>query len=327
MNADDIVEVLEELDGENIQVHTDNVQVSCPLAPWTHETGGDRSGSFGIRIEPYGASKCHCFACGFKSLSMVPLIEKLQMFQVGEVDLDDLTERVAKLEEEDIRRGVDFDDPWAARERSSEVVHPEVYLRPFRGTYHDYILSRGFSGATLRTWEIGFDEDLQRVIFPVRNRTGGLVGAVGRRVRDNNSRKYHNYWKFPKGRYLYGAHLVPEDQSKVKAVVAVEGPTDVLRTWQEVTDAGLEGLYPVGFLGADPTRMQAQALAELSDQVVLFGDNDKAGRSLNARLATMLAEHSVTATYVTYPKKAAGDPDGLGEMLVSMLKERRLYVA
>ncbi len=83
MTSRDITHFLGLLGAKNIVIDTQRgwVRSSCPLAPWTHETGQDRHPSFGIKIpETYADVPTYtCFTCG-RSGPLPKLLSTLRLF-------------------------------------------------------------------------------------------------------------------------------------------------------------------------------------------------------------------------------------------------------
>lgn len=323
MDKPQILEILEILEADNVLPYAKNVQCSCILARWEHAKGSDSKPSMGISINPKGPSLVHCFACGWKG-TMLKMVQAVAWNQDLENDpeWDALIRRVSDLEEQDVGALVDeiggYEDDTKTM---SEEVLPEVYLEHYNGLAHPYILKRGFEIETLRQWGVGYDEEQKRVVIPVRNRDGGLVGAVGRGIRKHHRPKYLNYWKFEKGLYLHGEHLLPKDPCRI---VVVEGPLDALRVWQECTKAGVE-VNVVSLMGAKPTWKQAEKLARYADELVLFLDNDAAGKEGTDYLYKRLGRRMLV-TAVSYPDPIEGDPDSLGPDLVDLVREPDLLL-
>lgn len=309
MDRDGILWVLEKLGARNVLPKGQNVQLSCPLAGWRkgHKGVEDGKPSMGVMINPRGESLVHCFACQFGG-SLENLV--LELHRLRGEDLTDVLLKVSEMEEQDpawLAESVqDYDAPVDSYE---EKLVSEMELAPMMGKTHRYLLDRGVEIETLKAWRGGFDEVKKRVIFPVRRRDGGLVGAVGRAIHDEQKPKYLNYFAFDKGRYLFGEHLVKAGT----AVVVCEGLLDAVCTWQALGKSGLLDRYSVvSFLGANATVFQLRRLVKYTDEVILFLDNDPAGWSGQLAAAKFLQDKLVLRA-VRYPTTVGGDPASLVE--------------
>jgi DNA primase len=147
-----------------------------------------------------------------------------------------------------------------------------------------------------------------RVMFPIRDRTGRMISFGGRILGDGQP-KYVNGPEtlvFSKRRTLYGLHLAREASRKGAELVAVEGYMDVIALHQ----AGFSGA--VAPLGTALTTEQLEELWRLLPAPILCFDGDAAG----ARAAARAAEAALpalapdrTIRIATLP--AGEDPDTL----------------
>ena len=120
-----------------------------------------------------------------------------------------------------------------------------------------------------------------RVMFPIRDRTGRMISFGGRTLGDGQP-KYVNGPETPlfsKRRTLYGLNLAREAARKGGAVVAVEGYMDVIALHQAGFGAA------VAPLGTALTSEQLEELWRLSPAPVLCFDGDAAGGRAAARAA------------------------------------------
>lgn len=119
-----------------------------------------------------------------------------------------------------------------------------------------------------------YDRFRDRVIFPILNQRGSVIGFGGRIIGDGKP-KYLNSPETPvfqKGNELYGlsqARTAIRDNGRV---LVVEGYMDVVMLAQH----GVE--YAVATLGTACTPVHVQKLLKLADEVVFCFDGDKAGR-------------------------------------------------
>lgn len=325
MNKEEILLVLDHIGATNIQTGTRNVQCSCFLAPWRkgHRSATDSNPSMGILINEKGSSKVHCFACKYGG-DFEKALKDLAKFS-GE-DYADLIKRVGEFEEVDPSVLVDQIPAYEKYDKQKkEIKLSETLLDDIRGQTHKYLLDRGFELETLKEWKSGYDSNYRRAVFPVRNQKGDLVGAVGRTVNDHKI-KYFNYFGFDKSRYLFGEHKVKEGTS----LVVVEGLLDTVKLWQGLKNQGLLDRYSVvGILGSEASFGQCQKMVGLSNEVILFLDNDQTGLSGQTKLAVNL-QKKVLLKSVDYPGSIGNDPDEVvdaGYSLSELLDTSKLIVA
>ena len=128
------------------------------------------------------------------------------------------------------------------------------------------MLSQGKSGE--------YDKFRHRIMFPIHDRRGRVIGFGGRALEDDGP-KYLNSPEtelFHKGRELYGLFLARKSQAKLDRILVVEGYMDVVALAQ----FGFSN--SVATLGTATTGDQAELLFRAADEVVYCFDGDRAGR-------------------------------------------------
>ncbi len=119
-----------------------------------------------------------------------------------------------------------------------------------------------------------YDRFRNRVMFPIHDHRGRLIGFGGR-VLDSGEPKYLNSPETPlfhKGRELYGLHRARDALKREGRVLVVEGYMDVVALAQ----FGLD--YAVATLGTATTRDHLERLFRHVPEVVFCFDGDRAGR-------------------------------------------------
>lgn len=140
------------------------------------------------------------------------------------------------------------------------------------------LLSKGYDIATLNN--IGLsnaDKDVyvNRIIFPLYDLNGRVVGFSGRRYDGIKENKYVNTKGteiFKKGETLYNYHLARENVRSKNEVIVMEGFMAVIRAREnDVKNA-------VGLMGTAMTKEQANLICHLSKNVIVCFDGDEPGR-------------------------------------------------
>ena len=145
-----------------------------------------------------------------------------------------------------------------------------------------------------------------RVVFPIANRSGKIIGFGARTLGDDQP-KYLNSPDTPifdKGQTLYGLHWAREAAKSEWPPVIVEGYTDAI----SMQVAGFS--RAVAPLGTALTEYQLLELWKLAPEPVICFDGDAAGqRAANRALdrALPLLKPDVTLRFVILPEKE--DPD------------------
>ena len=209
-------------------------------------------------------------------------------------------------------RSMDLEAVYAALERANRYFRLQLREHPGRDRAVEYLKSRGLSGELAARFELGFappgweglttalgdagkevrvlehaglvtrreggthyDRFRDRVMFPIRDRRGRVVGFGGRIIGDGEP-KYLNSPDGPvfhKGRELYGQYQVLRGRgSRPARLVVVEGYMDVVALAQYGID------HAVATLGTAATREHLQQLYRSTREVVFCFDGDRAGR-------------------------------------------------
>jgi DNA primase len=248
----------------------------------------------------------HCFGCGahgsaigfmmnFEGLEFIDAVEELARMAGMTVPRD----AVAKPRAEDTLYAVlDAAGRYYAEQLQR---HPEA---------RQYLDRRGLSAEVIRTFGIGYapaawdglssqlggskeqsallqragllsqgksgsyDKFRQRIMFPIHDRRGRVIGFGGRALADDGP-KYLNSPEtelFHKGRELYGMYLARKSQARLERIIVVEGYMDVVALAQ----FGFGNC--VATLGTATTAEQAELVFRAADEVVYCFDGDSAGR-------------------------------------------------
>lgn len=154
-----------------------------------------------------------------------------------------------------------------------------------------------------------YDRYRHRLIFPIQNRTGRVIGFGGRALSAEQKPKYLNSPEtvlFQKSKELYGLHQVISSGSAKKRIIVVEGYMDVLALVQfSVTNV-------VATLGTATTAYHMQLLSKYTREVVFCFDGDNAGRqaawrALESTFSNL--DKDISASFVFLPD--GQDPDSL----------------
>ncbi|ELY5801329.1 DNA primase [Cronobacter sakazakii] len=120
-----------------------------------------------------------------------------------------------------------------------------------------------------------YDRFRERVMFPIRDKRGRVIGFGGRVLGDALP-KYLNSPEtdiFHKGRHLYGLYEVQQSDPNPPRLLVVEGYMDVVALSQYDIN------YAVASLGTATTAEHIQMLFRVTNNVICCYDGDRAGRS------------------------------------------------
>jgi len=280
------------------------ISSSCPLAPWTHEKGADRTPSFGISIHPEGQSRFNCFTC-HQHGTLPHLLKKL-----SECTGDDYSSMISEVETDDLLGGPL--PAWGAKrprgERLGDPINENIIYAYEPANDHPYLRTRGISSDVVERFGLLVDPNdrgVERILVPVRDVAGRLFGFIGRATRDARP-KVRDYHGLPKRLLLLGMeHAITDSRGYT---ILVEGPFDALR---------LQSLgYPaVAAMHSTLTDAQAATLRNHCRSLVCMYDNDKAGRDGRNVVAEKLRKY-MPVMKTAYPK-GYNDP---GELNAAHLK-------
>lgn len=150
-----------------------------------------------------------------------------------------------------------------------------------------------------------YDRFRNRLMFPIHNASGRLVGFGGRTLGDDKA-KYINSNetdRFHKGLLLYGLHLAKKEIRESGRAVLCEGYFDVIGA----VACGLEGA--VAGMGTALTPEQTKQLARFAEEVVVAYDGDNAGENAFRRALPLLLGEGLSVRRARFP--AGHDPDSL----------------
>jgi len=144
-----------------------------------------------------------------------------------------------------------------------------------------------------------------RIIFPVHNQTGKVIGFGARIIKTNDrAPKYINTPEneiYVKSKILYGSWLARQAIDKQDECLLVEGYTDVVSLHQ----AGIENVVASG--GTSLTIDQLRLIKKYTNHLTIIYDGDGAGIKAALRGLDMALEESLDVRLVLIPDKE--DPD------------------
>lgn len=207
----------------------------------------------------------------------------------------------------------------------------------------DYLRQRGLNGSIAKQYQIGFSQEgwhhlekqfplnqrellisgmlikneqgqiydryRNRVMFPIHDRHGRIIGFGGRVLDDTQKPKYLNSPEtviFQKNRELYGLHQILQQKKPIESIIIVEGYLDVIGLAQhQISNA-------VATLGTATSNYHIQLLAKHTKNIIFCFDGDNAGlqaawRGLESSLGSL--HEGLEVKFMFLPK--THDPDSL----------------
>ncbi|MFC1557057.1 DNA primase [candidate division KSB1 bacterium] len=244
--------------------------------------------------------------------------------------------------EEDPQKQQDRERLYVANEFACEWYSNNLWETKTGAAALRYLRGRGFSDETLKTFEIGcaldeweslvkaakqasyeyqtlidaglalrksrndnpYDRFRDRIMFPIKNQFGRIVGFGARKFDNSEGPKYINTPEtavFHKGRVLYGLFHNKDTIRARDMIIMVEGYTDVMALYAHGISLG------AATCGTALTSNQAQLVNRHTKNVVLLYDADTAGVKAALRGAEVLFGANLDVSVVNLGENA--DPD------------------
>jgi DNA primase len=201
----------------------------------------------------------------------------------------------------------------------------EIGFSPGNTLLRDYLYSQGYDYELIKKAGLldhqNFDRFQSRIIFPLRDEKGRLVGFTGRIFPENfPGPKYLNSPEtliFKKSEFLYGLYFSKEHILVQKKIILVEGQMDFLLSWQN----NLKNVVAVS--GSALTENHLRKLKKYSSNLVLAFDNDNAGFQANLRANLLAQKLGFKVFKLIYDGKDLGEYFSLKETSLADSESRR----
>lgn len=285
-----------------------NLQACCPFH-------NEKTPSFTVSPEK---QFYHCFGCGAHGTAIGFLMEYDQMsFPEAIHELADLVGMTVPTTQS-FAPNPAKQNLYELLDKVSQFYIHQLQTHPKREQFTHYLKQRGLSATTIEHFGIGmapegwdhvlktfggskqaieqlteagllssndkgrtYDRFRNRVMFPIRDRRGRVIGFGGR-VLDDSTPKYLNSPETPvfhKGHELYGLYQARKANRKLEQLVIVEGYMDVIA----LAEKGINNA--VATLGTATTPEHLRQLQRSAPEVIFCFDGDRAGREAAWRAA------------------------------------------
>jgi len=252
----------------------------------------------------------HCFGCGasgnaisflmeFNRLDFVEAIEDLAAFVGVDVPRESFSAQSSPQKKDDLN------NLYQLMEQAAQFYTEQIHAKA-GSVARDYFRTRGVGEQVMSDYRLGYAPDAWqslsgrfnqqalldaglsvkneaghvydrfrgRVMFPIRDKRGRIVGFGGR-VLDDSLPKYLNSPEtslFHKGREVYGLYELLKKNSKPAQIMLVEGYMDVIA----LAEYGVDNA--VAALGTAASQAHAELLFRFAPELVFCFDGDRAGR-------------------------------------------------
>ena len=142
-----------------------------------------------------------------------------------------------------------------------------------------------------------------RIMIPIHDLAGNLIGFGGRIYQTKDSSKYINTKStriFDKSNILYNYHRAHKSLSRDEAIIIMEGYFDVIRA----STVGINNC--VAPMGTSLTKQHIRILKKITNNIILCFDGDNAGKEATVRAIPLLEEDGLNVKIIRLEEK---DPD------------------
>lgn len=256
----------------------------------------------------------YCFGCGASGnvISFLMNYERLDFPTAIEVlaaqagmDIPRSTENISK-------RPKPAADLYTLLDSSAKYYQQQLAAHPIA---IEYLKQRGMTGETAKKFRVGYapagwdhllkhqgiqqsnallavgllsendqqrryDRFRNRILFPIRDQRGRIIGFGGRVIQPNDTPKYLNSPETPvfqKSKELYGLYEAQQVHHNLPRILVVEGYMDVVMLAQHGID------YAVATMGTATTPQHLQRLMSLTNEIIFCFDGDAAGQKAGWR--------------------------------------------
>ena len=143
-----------------------------------------------------------------------------------------------------------------------------------------------------------------RLMFPLHDLNGKVIGFSGRIITSGKQNKYLNTKEtelFKKGKLLYHYHIAKEEARVKKSVIIMEGFMDIIRA----STVGIKNT--VATMGTALTRDHIKEIKRLSSSIILCFDGDEAGVKATLASGELFKNEGIEVKVITLPGE--DDPD------------------
>ncbi len=287
----------------------------------------------------------HCFGCGLGGdiFEFVKQIENVEFAQALRILADKAGVELRKPTVNELKLRDKKDLLVEINEAAAAYFEKVLWESNAGKEALDYLRGRGLSDGTIKKWRLGyapndfhylenflskkytkndiveggliirkddgtyFDRFHDRIMFPIWNYLGGVVGFTGRILKpQENTGKYVNSPDSPiynKSFIIYGLNFAKNGIRKEDRAVIVEGNMDVIASHQ----AGFT--QAIATSGTAFTGQQIETVGKLTNNIVFAMDGDSAGADATQKVLELALTMGINAKVAVLNQ--AKDPDEL----------------
>ena len=323
-NSVDIVDVVSSY--LNLTAHGKNYFGVCPF----HD---DHSPSMCVSKEKQIYT---CFVCGatgnvfqfikeYENISFTEAVKKVALIGGIEVKIDEmkplkkesnlydiynLTNKIYQLNL-NTTMGISAKEYLKKRGIDDTIIKEfGIGLSLIKGNIYEALIKKGFDNKDIiksgLANENGYDLYRNRIMFPLWDLNGKVVGFSGRIYNGENAPKYINSKEteiFKKGELLYNYHRARNECRRKNEVIIMEGFMDVISAYTH----GITNV--VAAMGTAITSSNAHLISRMAKNIILCFDGDDAGIMAANACTNELLKLNVFPNIVVLDKTKGKDPD------------------
>jgi len=313
MNQDQVADLLSALGGQVTAKTSNWVTCRCIFAPFTHEGGKDNHPSSGMSIKA-GSSKYNCFSCGEHG-TPYEVYKKLKFWYKGKPPTNvNLSLAMKIIDGDEYDEDLDFPDYEDEINRAPPklIAFDEHWYSCFSTAYkHPYTQVREISKQLAKKIDIRLDFERCRILFPIRDWDGVLMGVHGRTFLDDVEPRYYSY---PSNGIRNPSVWMGEDHVDLdEPVILVEGQFDYAKI----------RVHYDNVLSGQTTQVQQDKINRLGEatEIITIFDNGVGGDKGRDRITKHFT--TIPVTHLN-PPEPFGD---LGQMPDDAVRELLEYVS
>lgn len=295
-----------------------NIQTNCPF----HKDGQERKPSFGIGIGKNNSGSCHCFGCGWTGSIQEMISNCFGYDDFGLYGSKWLIKNFLTVEVEN-REMVDIDCERNRGKLSKTVQDTNkdnTFIRysdydKYR-VYHEYMWKRKLTPEVVDIFDIGYDDEKQCILFPIKDMNGNILYCAERSV---NTKFFH----YPEGvdKPLYGLYELYMNTCETETISTLISGTSVyiintdnfpkeIYICESMLDAlylWTQGKYAIALNGLGSENQFKELRRMPNRKFIIATDSDEAGMKTRQLLKKELSNKIVTQVILPKGRKDIND--------------------
>lgn len=148
-----------------------------------------------------------------------------------------------------------------------------------------------------KEFDVGFDLQTERIVFPIRNKKGNIIGIKGRATNkeDENGFKYLALYPYKKSIEWFNLHKALPYILDKKEVIVVESEKSVMKLWH------MGYKHSISQMGSEISRVQSEILMRIHPElkIILAYDKDKSVKEIKSYAKVFERQELVYAIFDT----------------------------